>query len=325
MDEDTTAEPIERIEEFDRVVAMLLEGAEVSTTDDDVRALVDSARLVMFLPQDSFRERLRLDLERKASTMRATETDRTPFREGFHTITPYLVAKDALGVIEFVKSAFGGVETHQSTGTGGGLHAEVRLDDSMMMIGGGEAFESRPAEIHVYVEDADATYERAIGAGGESLYGPMDMPYGGREAGVKDSVGNHWYIGTHPQTGKAPRGMRAVTPVLHPRDLERQIRFLEDALAAHDVVRDEAPDGSIVHATARVGDSVVELGPVHGQWQPMPGMFFLYVDDVDEWYRRATEAGAESVQAPRNEPYGDRVGAVKDTEGNLWYLGTPIR
>lgn len=324
MDDETRPE---RADRFDRAVETLLSGAEPAPTGDaELDALLDVATMLRRLPRTAFRDRLRSELERKARMLETENHEPTPIlREGFHTITPYLVAREATGLVEFVKEAFGGIETLQSVGTAGGMHAELRVEDSMLMIGGGEGFDSRPAEIHLYVEDADAVYRRALAAGASSLYEPMDQPYGDREAGVKDLAGNHWYIGTHRATGKAPEGMRAVTPALHPRDVANQIEFLEKALGAGDVVRDASPDGAIVHATARVGDSVVELGPAHPQWGAMPAMLYLYVDDVDAWYRRAVDAGATSVQAPKDEPHGDRVAAVRDDEGNLWYLGTRLR
>jgi PhnB protein len=321
MDDET------RNERLDRAVAALLAGASTTTGDADLDALLSVAGRLRRLPRPTFRDRLRSELERKGEMLQADKnrSDRPSFREGFHTVTPYLVAGGAAELLDFVKESFSGAETHRSTGTAGGMHAEVRIGDSMLMIGGGEGFDSRPAEIHLYVEDADAVYRRALSAGATKLYEPMDQPYGDREGGVRDPAGNRWYIGTHKVTGRAPEGMRTVTPVLHPEDLPRQIDFLEKALGGHDVVRDLSPAGAILHATARVGDSVVELGPAQGQWGPMPAMLYLYVDDVDAWYRRAVDAGAASVQAPRDEPYGDRVAAVRDDEGNLWYMGTPIR
>jgi len=67
----------------------------------------------------------------------------------------------------------------------------------------------------------------------------------------------------------------------------------------------------------------MEIGEAHGQFQPMPSMFYLYVEDVDSLYQRALEAGAKLEREPANQPYGDRVAAVSDSFGNLWYLATP--
>src|SRR5258708_25971151 len=83
-----------------------------------------------------------------------------PVREGFHTITPYLIVKGAAELIDFVKQAFGAEELYRGTGTAGGIHAEVKIQDSMLMIGGGEILNrpSTPTGIHLYVNDADAVY-----------------------------------------------------------------------------------------------------------------------------------------------------------------------
>jgi uncharacterized glyoxalase superfamily protein PhnB len=67
------------------------------------------------------------------------------------------------------------------------------------------------------------------------------------------------------------------------------------------------------------------MGEAHGEWQPMPAMFYLNVDDVDAWYRRAVQAGATSMGEPANQPYGDRTAAVSDAFGNQWYMGTPSK
>jgi uncharacterized glyoxalase superfamily protein PhnB len=84
-------------------------------------------------------------------------------------------------------------------------------------------------------------------------------------------------------------------------------------------------DGTVVHAKIRIGDSLFALSEAHGPYQPAPRTFFLYVDDVDSWFERAVEAGAEPAAAPANQNYGDRVGSVTDPYGNTWYLGAPIR
>ena len=122
-----------------------------------------------------------------------------PIREGFHTVTPYLIVQDPDNLIEFVKQAFGATETLRTTGASGGIHAEVRIGDSMVMIGGGGTWrgEPRPAVLHLYVHDVDAVYEQALAAGATSIMEPADQPDGDRRGGVQDRFGNHWYIATH--------------------------------------------------------------------------------------------------------------------------------
>ena len=256
-----------------------------------------------------------------------TKAAAKPIREGFHTITPYLIVPGAVDLIDFVKQAFGAEELYRGTGSAGGIHAEVRIDDSIVMIGGGGAWRGtpKPTGLHLYVKDADAVYERALRAGAVSLHEPVDQPYGDREASVKDQSGNHWYIATHKATGHTPEGLRAVTPFLHPSGAARLIDFLTQAFGAEEKSRYQSPDGVIQHATVRIGDSMIEMGEAHGPWQPMPTTFFMYVDDVDALYRRAVAAGAASQSEPADQPYGDRVAGVADPFDNIWYIATHIR
>lgn len=103
------------------------------------------------------------------------------------------------------------------------------------------------------------------------------------------------------------------------------IELLKQAFAAEPVAVHQSPDGIVRHATVRIGSLMIEMGEAHGQWQPMPMTFMLYVDDVDAWYARAMEAeGMISMSKPGDQAYGDRVGAVKDPFDNVWYLGTRI-
>ena len=276
------------------------------------------------LPRADFKAHLRADLKRRASM---TTTAVKPIREGFHTITPYLIVQPAAELIDFVKQAFGAEELYRGTGTAGGIHAEVKIGDSIVMIGGGAALSRAPMPtgIHLYVRDADAVYERALQAGAAAMYGPIAQAYGDREAGVKDLSGNHWYIATHKATGHIPEGLRAVTPFLHPRGAAQLIDFLKKAFGAEEKSRAQSPDGVIQHATVSIGDSMIEMGEAHGQWQPMATTFFMYVDDVDSLYRRAVAAGAASQSEPADQPYGDRVAGVWDPFDNLWYIATHIK
>jgi PhnB protein len=114
-----------------------------------------------------------------------------------HTVTPYLMVTDADGLIAFVTQAFAATETLRTTGSAGGIHAEVIIGDSTVMIGGSAAREPWPAALYLYLPDVDAVYRRALEAGGASIMEPSDQPYGDRLAGVKDPFGNLWYLATH--------------------------------------------------------------------------------------------------------------------------------
>jgi PhnB protein len=250
-----------------------------------------------------------------------------PLSEGLHTVTPYLLSERASDLAGFLERAFGGAETFRAPGAAGGTHIEVMIGDSKLMMGGMKGMEEMPTALHLYVEDADAVYRRALAEGAASLQEPTDQFYGDREAAIRDPFGNNWYIATHKATAgkRPPEGLRSVTPFLHPRGADRLIEFLEKAFDARAVARHASPDGVVRHATIRLGDSMIEMGEAHGQWQPMPGAIYLYVPDVDATYRKALAAGAVSITEPKDEPYGDRNAGVKDPFGNIWYIGTPIK
>ncbi len=250
-----------------------------------------------------------------------------PIREGFRTITPYLVVRRANSLIDFVKQAFGATELLRAATPGGGQHVEVRIGDSMVMIGGSEEmpFPETPAVLHLYVPDVDAVYKRALQAGAAAVQEPIDQPYGDREAGVRDLAGNHWYIATHQGGRYVPEGMQSVTPYLHVQGAAKMIAFLKQAFGAEEIFREQSPEGVVHHATIRVGNSVVEMSDAHGPYQPMAVMMYLYVPDVDALYQRAVQAGATAMQPPADQPYGDRTAHVKDPFGNSWYIATHIK
>ena len=84
-------------------------------------------------------------------------------------------------------------------------------------------------------------------------------------------------------------------------------------------------DGSIMHAEVEIGDSLVMIGGASGEFSPTTAMLHLYVSDVDAWYKRAVEAGAESLRKPTDQHYGDRSAGLKDGWGNGWWLATHIK
>ena len=124
-----------------------------------------------------------------------------PIPEGYHTLTPYLVVDDVERVIDFLKAAFDAAEKERIAGKDGRVgHAELRIGDSHVMLGRAQPqWPARPCMIYVYVPDADATWARALAAGGTSEQEPADMFYGDRNAGVKDPAGNSWWIATHKE------------------------------------------------------------------------------------------------------------------------------
>lgn len=260
----------------------------------------------------------------------AKEPAVNPIPKGYRTVTPYMIAVDGPALLEFTKRAFDAEEMFRTVGSAGGLHGEVRIGDSMVMMGGGipgREFRStaNTHAIHLYVPDCDAVYERALQAGATSLGEPRDQEYGERSGSVKDPAGNYWYIATHQGESYKPEELNDVNVYMHPLRAEPVINFLKRAFGAREIAKYASPDGVIHHAEIRVGDSVVEMGEAHGQYPPMPTMFYLYVPDCDAVYQRALQAGATSIAEPVDHPYGDRSGGVKDAFGNQWYITTHIK
>ena len=250
-----------------------------------------------------------------------------PIPRGLRTVTPYLVAEDGLALLDFAKNAFGAEETMRAV-MPTGVHGEVRIGDSMLMMGGGipgKKFPGtrQPAALHVYVEDADATTQKAVAAGATLIDEIRDQEYGERSSTVRDAAGNYWYIATAKGESHVPKGLHSVNPYLHPRRAEPLISFMKRAFSAQEVAKYASPDGVVHHAVIRVGDSIVEMGEAHGTYETMPSMFYVYVPDVEASYRQALAAGATSFQEPKDQPYGDRNAAVADSFGNKWYIAQP--
>jgi PhnB protein len=255
----------------------------------------------------------------------------SPVPKGYRTLTPYIVAQNADALVDFMKKTFEAEEMFRTTGGAGGLHCEVRLGDSMMMVGGGGPGlawkgESNPGSFHVYVRDCDAVYERAMQAGASSIQPPADAFYGERAARFTDPQGNNWYLGTRLKGNYKWEGAPDVQPYLHPLRAEPVITFLKRAFGAEELPgRQASPEGMIRHVTLKIGDSHVEMGEAYGPYQPMASMFYLYVLDCDAVYKRALASGATSISEPKDQSYGDRSGGVKDVFGNQWYIATHIK
>jgi uncharacterized glyoxalase superfamily protein PhnB len=84
------------------------------------------------------------------------------------------------------------------------------------------------------------------------------------------------------------------------------------------------PDGGVMHAEVKVGDSKLMMGEPMGDWKAKPCSLYLYVEDVDAVYQRAIQAGGTSVREPSDQFYGDRTGGVIDPSGNYWGIATHV-
>ena len=118
--------------------------------------------------------------------------------QGFHTVTPNIIVDDAEAAIAFLKRAFGASERYRLTLSSGKVtHCELKLGDSVVNLG--ESMEGWPAHglvAQIYVEDADALFDRAVQAGASVVMPMTDMFFGSREGRVADPFGNTWTIAT---------------------------------------------------------------------------------------------------------------------------------
>ncbi len=117
---------------------------------------------------------------------------------GYTTVSPYLIVNGASQTIDFLARVFGAVELCRVPDSTGKLrHAEVRIDDTVVMISdGAEGWPPIPSHVHVYVSEVDAVYRRALEAGATSVQEPVKKDDADKRGGVKDSGGTTWWIAT---------------------------------------------------------------------------------------------------------------------------------
>lgn len=343
-------------EQFDRALQAIL--AHPGSTPDSqfdarLRPLLLLAGELGDLPRRSFKDRLKSDLQGRASmttpAMRSEEVSAVemdamakqapqpahpeapspvpPIPEGFHTITPYVIVAGASRFIDFLAQTFGAVEeVRVPTPDGKIMHARVRIGDAMLELADSNAqYPPLPMPLHVYVADVESVFHRAVEAGCTVLHPPSDQDYGDRDFAVRDAFGNHWYVGTPMHGAPRPAGLTAVTPYLHPEGTAKFIEFLKGAFGAEELLRAADPAGHVHHAKIRIGDSILEMSDPHAPYGTMPCALHLYVENTDAWYDRAMRAGAASIEAPTDKPYGDRSAGVRDPFGNQWFIATHIR
>ena len=320
----------DRTEQLDRAIESALIGEALAIgADPELKSLAGIVKSLCDLPGEKFRAALKQELLRRAAMTISTATIPPATGVKFRTVTPFIIHAQAPEMIDFIQKTFRAEELDRKTGEAIGFYSEVRIGDSLIVIGGGTAarWGNLPSALHVYVDDCDAVYQRALDAGAVTLMGdlgkPADRPYGERSAFVQDAFGNYWYIATR-LAASAERESGAVLPYLHPENARKQIDFLKRAFGAEEMTVAEA-GGRIMHAALRIGDTVVELGePEDRAGIPTNGMF-LFVEDVDGVYARALEAGATSYRPPEDQPYGMRSAIVRDPGGYLWWPARWIR
>ena len=245
-------------------------------------------------------------------------------RPGFNNIAPYIVVNGAAKFIEFLKTAFQGTERLRVPRPDGAvMHAEIGIGNSVIELAdANEQHPPRPTTVHLYVDDADAAYERALQAGATSIYPVDDQFWGDRQGCAKDGFGNVWYIALAKTWEPSADRMRSVQPYLHLRGAEKMIPFAEAAFRAEILGVTKSPEGKILHATVKINHATFEIDEAEGQFQPMPSYLHVYMPDADAGYAAAVRAGATSVETPATKSYGERCAAVKDEFDNTWFMAT---
>lgn len=144
--------------------------------------------------------------------------------EGYHSVTPYLIIKDAAKAIDYYKQAFGAVELFRMQAPDGKVgHAEIKIGDSPVMLAdefpemgyvGPKSLGGTAVSLMIYVEDVDTVYKRALKTGGEELKALQDQFYGDRSGTLKDPFGHVWTISTHVED-VAPEEMKKRASAAH--------------------------------------------------------------------------------------------------------------
>jgi uncharacterized glyoxalase superfamily protein PhnB len=223
-----------------------------------------------------------------------------------------------------LKRVFDAEETLRAESGPGRFHAEVRIGDSMLMVGGGSG-RKMPAAIEVYVPNVDEVYKRAIDAGCVELQPVENAHWEPIRLGcVQDQAGNMWSIVTHLGSSYIPEGRHSISAGFVVTGAARFIDFLKQVFDAREIQRWEWPGG--LFAFFRIGDSVVGVSEsTNHEWmQPMTTMINMYVPDCETLYEKALRAGARPILPVADQPYGARVGAVEDAWGNQWFIATPL-
>jgi PhnB protein len=136
-----------------------------------------------------------------------------------------------------------------------------------------------------------------------------------------------------PQVKPIPEGMRSITPHLVCAGAANAIDFYKKAFGAVEVARLPGPQGRLMHAMIRIGDSAVMLADEMPEWGSLgpkalkgsPVTIHLYVPDVDAVVERAVKAGAKVTMPVQEQFWGDRYGKLEDPFGHHWSLATHVR
>ena len=125
-------------------------------------------------------------------------------------------------------------------------------------------------------------------------------------------------------TKPIPEGFHSITPYLFAEGAARLIDFISTAFEGELMFQQKRPDGTVMHATIRVGDSMLMLADPTPEFGAMPTSIYLYVPDCDAVYQRALDSGGAPVFPMMTLPSGQRYGGIKDPCGNIWWVATQV-
>jgi PhnB protein len=326
-----------------------------------VAALARVASELRGLPREDFKAALRAKLEGRtlmaskpataAAPARQTATAYLIVKDAARAIEFY---KQAFGATETMRLHGPGEHIgHAEIRIG---NTAIMLSDEFPDYGAisPETLGGSPVKIHLQVDDVDAVAARAVAAGARVVQPVQDQFYGERSGQFSDPFGYTWMIATEKETltgeeiqqrfdaAHAPstspsaeepkwvlpvpyirKGFRTLTPYLLVPSAAKLINFFKEAFGAEEIFRVPRPGANLImHAEVRIAGSMVELADANAEFKPRASSNILYVPDVDTVFHRAVAAGATSLAAPADRPWGDRDSAVKDPGGNSWYITT---
>jgi PhnB protein len=325
-----------------------------------VAALVRVASELRGLPRADFKATLRAKLEGRspmaskavsAPQARQTATAYLIVNDAARAIEFY---KQAFGATEIMRLHGPGERIgHAEIRIG---NSTIMLADEFPDYGAvsAQTLGGSPIRIHLQVDDVDTLAARALAAGAKVLRPVQDQFYGERSGQFTDPFGYTWMISTQTeqltaeeierrfaalqQPSPAPsaeepkwtlpvpyirKGFRTLTPYLLVPGAANLINFYKQAFGAEEIFRVARPGSDLImHAEVRIAGSMVELADANEEFKPRASTNILYVSDVDATFQRALDAGATSLSAPMDQPYGDRQGTVRDPGGNSWHITT---
>jgi PhnB protein len=122
-----------------------------------------------------------------------------------------------------------------------------------------------------------------------------------------------------------PDNYPRVIPYLIVKDVDKLLNFLSKVFKAEIKERMTLKDGTVNHATVKIGNSIIMMGKANNNYPPQQAMLYIYVENTDDTYNKALKEKAESIMKPKDQFYGDRNAAVKDSSGISWWIATHVK